>query len=50
LGRRHREKIAQVMSNPAGWPGYAVVCCFGATQRVVRWSYHESKAVFHATL
>jgi hypothetical protein len=49
LGRRRREKAGQVLSNPAGWPGYVVVCCFGATQRIVRWSYHESKARIHAS-
>jgi hypothetical protein len=48
-GRRHREKVTQVMSNPAGWPGYAIVCCFGATQRRVRWSYHESRAGIDAS-
>lgn len=49
LNRRHREKAAQVLSNPVGWPGYALVCCFGSTQGLVRWSYHESKAGTHAS-
>jgi hypothetical protein len=44
LERRHREKAAQVLRNPLGWPGYAVVCCFGATQRRIIWSYHEAKS------
>lgn len=43
LRRRHREKIAQVLSNPLGWGGYVVVSCFSASQRVIRWSYHKQE-------
>jgi hypothetical protein len=49
LGRRYREKVAQVLSNPVAWPGYALVCCFGTAPPLVRWSYHEPKAGSHAT-
>jgi hypothetical protein len=41
LLRRHRGKIAQVLSNPLGWSGYVVVSCFSARKRVILWSYHE---------
>lgn len=44
LPRRHREKVAQMLSNPLGWNGYVVVCCFAAQQRLIRWSYHEQEA------
>lgn len=43
LLRRHREKIAQVLSNPLGWSGYVVVSCFSASQRVILWSYHKQE-------
>jgi hypothetical protein len=37
--RRHREKIAQVLSNPRQWNGYVVICCFAPQQGLIRWSY-----------
>jgi hypothetical protein len=40
LPRRHREKIAQVLANPWRWDGYAFVCCFSSSPRLIRWSYH----------
>ncbi|MBM3240412.1 hypothetical protein FJZ31_29365 [Candidatus Poribacteria bacterium] len=43
LRRRHREKIAQVLSNPLGWNGYVVVSCFSARKGVILWSYHEQE-------
>ena len=45
LARRHREKIAQVLSNPLRWDGYVVVCCFAAQHRIIRWSYHRQEVV-----
>ncbi|MBI1925181.1 hypothetical protein HYR99_13145 [Candidatus Poribacteria bacterium] len=45
LRKRHRQKIAQVLSNPLGWNGYVVVACFSPSQRVIRWSYHEQVAL-----
>lgn len=43
LQRRHREKIAQVLSNPLRWNGYVVICCFSESQKVIRWSYHNQE-------
>lgn len=43
LASRHREKTAQVLANPWGSPGYVFVCCFGATRRLIRWSYHTQE-------
>lgn len=43
LPRRHREKVAQVLSNPLRQPGYVVVCCFAPRRRVIRWSYHQQE-------
>jgi len=43
IPRRHREKIAQVLSNPLQWNGYVVVCCFSESQKLIRWSYHEQE-------
>ncbi len=40
LGRRHREKTAQVLANPRHWDGYVVLCCFGVAHRLIRWSHH----------
>ena len=40
LPRRHRQKTAQVLANSWHWNGYAFVCCFAASHRVIRWSYH----------
>jgi hypothetical protein len=42
LSRRHRTKIAQVISNPLHWDGYVVVCCFSKRRRIIRWSYHKT--------
>lgn len=44
MARRHREKVEQVLSNPLGWNGYVVVCCFAAPQRIIRWSFHRQEA------
>ncbi len=41
--RRHREKVAQLLSNPLQWSGYVVVCCFAGRQRSIRWSYHQQE-------
>ena len=41
LSRRHREKVGQLLSNPLRWPGYVVICCFGRSRRLIRWSYHQ---------
>lgn len=43
LPRRQREKTAQMLANPRRWGGYVFVCCFGARQRVIRWSYHAQE-------
>lgn len=43
VARRHREKIAQVMSNPLRWNGYVVVCGFAPQQKIIRWSYHRQE-------
>ncbi|MCI0489336.1 MAG: hypothetical protein L0229_22315 [Blastocatellia bacterium] len=43
LTRRHRIKVSQVLSNPLRWNGYVVVCCFAASRRIIRWSYHEQE-------
>jgi len=43
MPRRQREKIVQVLSNPLGWDGYTVVCCFAAARRLIRWSYHRQE-------
>jgi hypothetical protein len=36
LPRRHREKKAQMLSNPGSWDGYVFVCCTGAAHKVIR--------------
>lgn len=41
LSRRHREKVAQVLSNPLRWDGYVVICCFAKSQNFIRLSYHQ---------
>ncbi len=43
LPRRHRQKVAQVLDNPRRWNGYVIVCCFAATQKIIRWSYHNQR-------
>ncbi len=43
LPRRQRQKVAQVIANPRGWNGYAFVCCFQGTPRLIRWSYHAQE-------
>jgi hypothetical protein len=43
LPRRHREKVAQMLDNPRYWNGYVVVCCFSATDKRIRWSYHTQE-------
>lgn len=43
LQRRHREKIAQVLSNPLQWNGFVMICCFAESERVIRWSYHKQE-------
>jgi hypothetical protein len=47
LGRRHRQKVAQVRANPLGWDGYVFVCCFSPTRRGIRWSYHQQSEGDH---
>jgi hypothetical protein len=44
MPRRHKEKVAQVLSNPLRWHGYVVICCFAASRNLIRWSYHEQEA------
>jgi len=44
FARRHKEKIAQVLSNPLRWNGYVIICCFDKTQRLIRWSYHQQES------
>ena len=39
--RRHREKVAQAVSNPFGWEAYVVVCLFSAKGHRLRISRHE---------
>src|SRR5262249_7945239 len=41
--RRHREKTAQMLDNPRHWNGYVFICCFDATHRLIRWSYHTQE-------
>lgn len=43
LPSRHREKIAQMLDNPRRWNGYVCACCFSATHRIIRWSYHSQE-------
>jgi hypothetical protein len=43
LGRRHREKIAQAISNPIGWDSYVVVCGFSDQGHRVRLSFHPAE-------
>ncbi len=43
LARRHREKVAQVLSNPLQWNGYVVTCCLAKRQGLIRWSYHQQE-------
>jgi hypothetical protein len=43
LPRRHREKTTQMLDNPRHWSGYVFVCCFSATHRAIRWSYHTQE-------
>lgn len=45
LGRRHREKIAQAVSNPLGWDSYVVVCGFSGRGHRVRVSFHRAESV-----
>ena len=40
---RVREKAAQVLDNPLQWDGYAFVCCFGESHRLIRWSFHTQR-------
>lgn len=49
LPRRHREKVAQVLSNPLLWNGYVVICCFAAQQRLIRWTYHKQEVKVDAS-
>lgn len=41
LASRHKEKSAQLLSNPYGKPGFVVVCCFSNQQAL--FSYHVSE-------
>ena len=43
LGRRHREKVVQMLHNPLRWSGYVVVCCFASRRRLIRWSYDQQE-------
>jgi hypothetical protein len=43
LSRRHREKTVQLLDNPRYWNGSVFVCCFGAEQSIIRWSYHTQE-------
>jgi hypothetical protein len=43
LARRHRQKIAQALSNPLGWDAYVVVCAFSSRGHQVRFSFHRAK-------
>jgi hypothetical protein len=47
LGRRHRQKASQVLSNPLGWNGYAFVVGFTGPQSRIRWSYHVQETSEH---
>ena len=38
--RRHREKVAQAMTNPFGWDAYVIVCLFSAKGHRLRISRH----------
>jgi hypothetical protein len=39
--RRHREKVAQAVTNPFGWDAFVVVCLFSAKGHRLRISRHE---------
>ena len=39
--RRHREQVAQAVTNPFGWDAYVVVCLFSAKGHRLRISRHE---------
>ncbi|MCI0681434.1 MAG: hypothetical protein L0Y71_04955 [Gemmataceae bacterium] len=41
LGRRHRQKIAQALSNPFGWDAYVIVCAFCGEGHHVHFSGHR---------
>jgi hypothetical protein len=40
LGRRHREKVAQVLDNTYCWGACVVVCAFSARGHLIRVSRH----------
>jgi hypothetical protein len=41
MARRVRQKRKQLLANPFGLDGYAVVCCFARSQRLIRWAYYS---------
>lgn len=43
LPRRCREKMAQMLANPWQKAGFVFVCCFGAEDRLIRWSFHTQE-------
>jgi hypothetical protein len=48
LRRRRSSKERQVLANPFRWNGYVFLCCFHATERLIRWSYHTQEPVHGA--
>ena len=41
--RRHREKVAQAVTNPFGWEAFVIVCLFSANGHRLRISRHEHR-------
>ena len=47
LGRRHRDKAAQSLTNPFGWDACVVVCAFSSEGHRIRFSGHRWEESAH---
>lgn len=47
LGRRHRDKAAQALTNPFGWDACVVVCAFSSEGHRIRFSGHRWEESAH---
>ena len=48
MGRRHREKVDQVLRNPFSWDAYVIVCGFATPIHRIRFSAHFWEEPAHA--